>query len=116
MNDNDFQDLFRIWWDDLCVAVSGATLFGMFFVSDTTLDVLLAIIAITSGFGFCVFTELKPNRENSEFNDLVDLVIPPAFLVFVIGVIHIHYLFCWLGVDERGSPTDFLAFLIKILT
>lgn len=76
---------------DLLVYLAAAAIAGMFFVSNPTVDVVLAGVGVVLSLAACPFG-MKRDPDVSGFTNTVKLVSYPIFVVLAGGAIVVHYI------------------------
>jgi hypothetical protein len=75
---------------DFLVYLAVGAVLAMFFVSDPTADVVLAVLAVGLSIMACPIG-MRRHPKLSRFTNVAKLVSYPGSLLFVVGVIVVHY-------------------------
>lgn len=90
MANRELLEWLGITFVDLLVYLAAAAVAAMFFVSDPTADVVLAVLGVALSIAACPLG-MKRNPEFSGFTNGVKLVAYPVCVLLAVGAIVVHY-------------------------
>jgi hypothetical protein len=91
MANREWLEWLGITFADLLVYLAAAAIVAMFFVSDPTADVVLAVLGIAFSVAACPLG-MKRDPEVSGFTNGVKLVGYPVCVLLAVGAIIVHYM------------------------
>ena len=90
MGNRELREWFGVTLADLLVYIAAALIGAMFFVSNPTVDILLALAGVFLAMAACPLG-MKRDPMVSDFTNVVKLVAYPLCVVIAVGAIVVHY-------------------------
>jgi hypothetical protein len=90
MADRELLEWLGITVADLLVSLATIAIAAMFFVTDPTVDVILAVVGIGLALAACPFG-MKRRPDLSNFTNTAKLVAYPVYVLLAVGAVVIHY-------------------------
>ena len=91
MSNRELREWLGITFADLLVYLAVAAIAAMFFVTNPTTDIVLAVVGIALSIAACPFG-MKRDPEVSRFTNGVKMVAYPGCVILAVGAIVVHYI------------------------
>ena len=90
MSNREVLEWLGITVADVFVYLAAAAVAAMFFVSDATTDVVLAVFGVACSIVACPLG-MKRNPEFSGFTNMMKLISYPLYVLFALGGVVVHF-------------------------